>query len=99
MRAELAGLVDQGLDKDHIFKAFVDKYGLTVLAAPPTTGVFNIIAWVMPFAVLFGGLFFVSSYIRRFRNKFQKPALSTDIDEQSFQERLDEELSNFTPED
>ena len=99
MRAELAGLVDEGLDEESILARFVEKYGLTVLAAPPTTGAFNISAWLMPFVVLIGGLFFVAYYVRRFRDRFQRPAVAAGVDDRSFQERLEEELSGYTPED
>ena len=99
MKAELAGLVEEGLDDENILARFVDKYGLTVLAAPPTTGAFNISAWMMPFVVLFGGLIFLVYYIRRFRNRLQRPVLAAAVDDGSFQQRLEDELSDYTPED
>lgn len=99
MKAELAGLVEEGLDDESILARFADKYGLTVLAAPPTTGAFNISAWMMPFVVLFGGLIFLVYYIRRFRNRLQRPVLAAALDDGSFQQRLEEELSDYTPED
>ena len=99
MRAELAGLVEEGLGERTILARFVEKYGLTVLAAPPTTGAFNISAWVMPFVVLFGGLFFVAYQVRRLRDRFQRPAVAAGVDDGAFRRRLEEELSDYTPED
>ena len=51
MRGELAAAIDRGDSDDLSLQSFVQKYGPTVLAAPPTTG-FNRVAWVMPFAAL-----------------------------------------------
>jgi cytochrome c-type biogenesis protein CcmH/NrfF len=55
MRAELGQYVAKGDSDGLILEAFVQKYGPTVLIAPPTTG-FNRVAWIMPYAVLALGL-------------------------------------------
>ena len=54
MRGELAEATDRGDNDDLTLQSFVQKYGPTVIAAPTVTG-FNIVAWVMPFAVLLAG--------------------------------------------
>jgi cytochrome c-type biogenesis protein CcmH/NrfF len=54
MRNELAAGIQRGDSDDLILQAFVQKYGPTILAAPPNTG-FNRIAWIMPFLVLIAG--------------------------------------------
>jgi cytochrome c-type biogenesis protein CcmH/NrfF len=49
-----------------VLKAFVEKYGPTVLAAPTTSG-FNLVAWIMPFAVLLLGLAGTALLVRKWR--------------------------------
>ena len=50
MRNELTAGLERGDSDSLILQSFVQKYGNTVLAAPTTSG-FNIVAWIMPFAV------------------------------------------------
>jgi cytochrome c-type biogenesis protein CcmH/NrfF len=55
MRGELASYLERGDSDNLTLQAFVQKYGPTVLIAPPTTG-FNRVAWVMPFLALVLGI-------------------------------------------
>ncbi len=50
MRNELSAALLRGDSDSLILQSFVQKYGSTVLAAPTEKG-FNIVAWIMPFAV------------------------------------------------
>ena len=50
MRNELVAGLERGDSDSLVLQSFVQKYGNTVLAAPTNSG-FNIIAWIMPFAV------------------------------------------------
>jgi len=43
MLAELADQIDQGKNDESIVSYFVQKYGMTVLSAPPASG-FNLTA-------------------------------------------------------
>src|SRR5579864_4017530 len=54
MRNELAAGIQRGDSDDLILQSFVQKYGPTVLAAPPNIG-FGRVAWIMPFVVLLLG--------------------------------------------
>jgi cytochrome c-type biogenesis protein CcmH/NrfF len=54
MRSELVAEVGKDNDKG-VLQWFVEKYGPTVLAAPPTTG-FNRLAWIMPYLALVMGI-------------------------------------------
>ena len=67
MRGELAAAIDRGDSDDLSLQSFVQKYGPTVLAAPPTTG-FNRVAWVMPFAALVFGIFLTVYIVRVWRS-------------------------------
>ena len=51
MRKELAVAMNTNKSDDEILNGFVEKYGMTVLAAPTKSG-FNLVAWVTPFVIL-----------------------------------------------
>ena len=68
MRDELSTALTRGDSDDLVLQAFVQKYGPTVLAAPPATG-FNLVAWVMPFAVLFAALGFAVLVVLRWKQR------------------------------
>jgi len=77
MRTELAETVDKGGNDDLMLQVFVQKYGPTVIAAPTTTG-FNIVAWIMPFAVLLAGLGLVVWVVRTWKNR-PTPAMAMGV--------------------
>jgi len=62
LRVSLAG----GSSDDAILTAFQDKYGPTVLAAPMLTK-FNIVAWIVPPAVLILGIAATVILVRKWR--------------------------------
>ena len=99
MQAEVAAYLDEGKDERTIVDLFVEKYGLTVLSAPPTSGWFNMSAWAMPFIALLVGLALVVYYARRFRDRWSTPVAVADAGNSAFQQRLEDELADYTPED
>jgi cytochrome c-type biogenesis protein CcmH len=50
MRNELTAGLERGDSDSLVLQSFVQKYGSTVMAAPSGGG-FNVVAWIMPFAV------------------------------------------------
>lgn len=68
MRGELMAALDRGDSDDLALQSFVQKYGPTVLAAPPTTG-FNRVAWVTPFVALVVGIFLTVYVVRAWRSR------------------------------
>jgi cytochrome c-type biogenesis protein CcmH/NrfF len=68
MRNELTAGLARGDNDDLVLQGFVQKYGATVLAAPTKTG-FNLVAWIMPFAVLALGTWLVMMYARRWQSQ------------------------------
>jgi cytochrome c-type biogenesis protein CcmH/NrfF len=50
MRNELTASLERGDNDSLALQSFVQKYGNTVLSAPTSSG-FNVVAWIMPFAV------------------------------------------------
>ena len=75
MRNELTAGLQRGDSDDLILQGFVQKYGTTVLAAPTTTG-FNRVAWIMPFAVLSGGILLTILIVRAWKHRPAMPAVS-----------------------
>ncbi|HEX6880815.1 MAG TPA: cytochrome c-type biogenesis protein CcmH, partial [Terriglobales bacterium] len=61
--AEVREMVLRGDTNAAIKNAMVEKYGTTVLAAPTTSG-FNIVAWIMPFAIFILALVAVVYVVR-----------------------------------
>lgn len=68
MITELRTELSTGLPDNGVLNWFVNKYGSTVLAAPLRGG-FDIVAWIIPFAVLLIGLGAVAFFIRRWRRR------------------------------
>jgi len=68
MRAELRAAVDGGLTDKQVYSQFMNKYGPTVMAAPVFQG-FNILAWIMPGAVLLLGTFAIALLLYSWKNK------------------------------
>lgn len=67
MRDEISQKIAGGVSDAAILDGFVQRYGATVLAAPTTEG-FNLVAWIMPFAVaglaLFGTIMLVRNWAK-----------------------------------
>jgi len=78
MRDELRTALERGAsnggstpDSDElVLQSFVQKYGATVLAAPPTKG-FNVVAWIVPFVALVAGLGLVTIIVRKWKFRVQ----------------------------
>jgi cytochrome c-type biogenesis protein CcmH/NrfF len=68
MLGELRTGIAGGSGDDAILTAFQEKYGPTVLAAPMLTK-FNIVAWVVPPAVLILGIAGTVILVRRWRRR------------------------------
>ena len=66
--AEVREMVLRGDNDASIKDAMVQKYGTTVLAAPTTSG-FNIVAWIMPFAIFALALAAVVLVVRAWKRR------------------------------
>jgi len=80
MRDELSTALTRGDSDDLVLQAFVQKYGPTVLAAPPAAG-FNLVAWVMPFAVFFSAMGFAVLVVLRWKQRVPTAAPAPDSPE------------------
>ena len=68
MLKELDDRVARNEPDDLTVQAFVQEYGPTVLASPPTTG-FNRAAWIMPIVVPLIALYLFFEVVRRWRQR------------------------------
>lgn len=98
MRDELAEATDRGDNDDLTLQSFVQKYGPTVMAAPTAAG-FNIVAWIMPFAVLLAGTILAVYVVRTWRERpipalpgGVRPVTGADLDRFREQARSETEI-------
>jgi cytochrome c-type biogenesis protein CcmH len=89
MHADVKGLVSGGYDATEILAAFQKVYGERVLMSPLKKG-FNIVGYVMPFAILFGAGVIVGGLIRRWGARAaMQPKLAAPAPVDATQEELD----------
>jgi cytochrome c-type biogenesis protein CcmH/NrfF len=97
MRAFIRTRIEAGDSKSAIKAKLVSDFGRGVLAAPPARG-FDLLAWVLPFGILFGAGVAVAVVARRWRSaRRTAPAglgLGAEIPAE-MERRLDEELLRF----
>ena len=97
MLKDLGRQIDEGQNNNSVVAFFVDKYGAAVLSAPPASG-FNLTAWLMPFVALGIGALVAVAFLRRFRSRWaDAPPASVDLSK--YQDKVEEELKKFTPDD
>jgi cytochrome c-type biogenesis protein CcmH len=81
MRKELRIAMDSTGSDSQVYDVFIQKYGPVIMAAPVFHG-FNIVAWIMPFAVLLAGTLAAALLIHLWKQRnarqipVQPPALS-----------------------
>ncbi len=66
MREKVRELLDDGKTNAEVKEYFVLRYGEEILAAPEGSG-FNMIAWIVPFFIVFGGVGIALLTIRNLR--------------------------------
>lgn len=91
VRAQIDKMIANGMTRPQIVAWFRTRYGEKVLSAPTTEG-FNLVAWIMPFAVLIaGGAGIVLAFGRWRSNAPIAPADPSPIDPE-LKRRLEREL-------
>lgn len=73
MRAKVRELLDSGITNAEVKDYFVVRYGEEILAAPAGGG-FNMIAWIVPFFIAFGGIGIALLTIRNLRRSNARSA-------------------------
>lgn len=66
IKADIAARLDAGATADQVVDAYVAQYGEQIRSAPTRSG-FNLLAWIMPFAVILAGGVMVVGLVRRWR--------------------------------
>ncbi len=94
----LAGLLRRGLTMSQVKAAMVNQYGVAVLARPPASG-FNLTIYVLPPAVLVGGLLLLAYTLPRWRARSRLAAVTPLPGASPLQadeaRRLEQELESF----
>ena len=63
---QITQMVAAGQQEDQVYAAFEAEYGASVLAVPKAEG-FNLLAWIVPFAVLLAGIVVIVVVVRNLR--------------------------------
>jgi cytochrome c-type biogenesis protein CcmH len=97
MRSELKAAIESGESDDAVLAGFVSKYGPAVLSAPTKSG-FNLVAWIMPFAIFVLAVGVVIVVVRAWKRRaapaqlLQMPQPDADLDEYRRRARKETEL-------
>ena len=100
MRAIIKQKLEKGESKEEIIAYFVNRYGETILGAPPPKGA-NWLIWILPaLAIVFGGagiaIFLHKSKSEKGKEKTKEILNEPPIQAESkYLEKLDEELKEF----
>ncbi len=70
MAKQLQARLDQGMTDEQIKQAFIQEYGIVVLAAPTNKG-FDLVAWIMPFVALVLSVGAVAWVVRTWKRRPQ----------------------------
>jgi cytochrome c-type biogenesis protein CcmH len=97
-KAYLESLVSQDLTMGQIKSAMVAQYGTAVLARPPASG-FNLTVYILPPAILVGGLLLLAYTLPKWRERSRQAAATPLEGAQPLTpgeaERLNDELEKF----
>ena len=95
LKQEIVDQLALGKTREEILTYFSGKYGEKILSAPTTTG-FNIIAWVMPFAVVLIAAALIVFLTRRWRRAVRAEAPApAPADDPALRARLEAELDRW----
>lgn len=73
MKAVIRGQLQQGRTPDEVRKYFVGRYGEWILLKPEASG-FNLVVYLLPFAMLLAGAVVVALTVRRWTRRGQAAA-------------------------
>jgi cytochrome c-type biogenesis protein CcmH/NrfF len=94
MLGELRAAIASGDTNDAVLAAFQEKYGATALAAPMLTK-FNMIAWVVPPALLVLGLAGTFMLVKKWRLRtVAMPAIEDDPESKELRDRIRKETED-----
>ena len=76
MRDMIDEMLKEGKTKQEIIDEFVDQYGVVILGEPPKEGI-NLMAWLMPIALVLAGLGFAFWMSKKWTQKKPAPAAAS----------------------
>jgi cytochrome c-type biogenesis protein CcmH len=96
MRKEVREKLAEGESKEAILASFVDRFGLIVLSAPPTSG-FHLSAWIMPFVALLTGAYIAKRVLASWKRQTAETDAGPPPPEISGEQqaRIERELKDF----
>jgi len=98
MRAEIREKMGEGMKPEQIYGFMMSIYGEEVMAAPPASIPFNIVAWVTPFlAILGGGLIIyvaLDKWVFIKKTEGTEPDVS-EVDMAEYEELVDDEIKKY----
>jgi cytochrome c-type biogenesis protein CcmH len=77
MRQVIRQQLQAGLSEQEVLRYFADHYGEDILLTPPRQG-FNLLAWLMPVALLLAGLGLLGFVVRTWRSGAGLPVVAGD---------------------
>jgi cytochrome c-type biogenesis protein CcmH len=97
LREEIRAQIQLGKNKQAILTYFTEKYGEKILSSPTATG-FNLVAWILPFAMVGAGTLFVGIVVVRWtargRAREAQAPLPTPVASQ-YEKIIEKELKDF----
>jgi cytochrome c-type biogenesis protein CcmH len=95
MRRDIISMLTKGMSEKEIYGRMISIYGEEVMAAPPVSSKFNIIAWAGPFVAIIIGFIVIYLCLDRWIFNSRKKEAGTDINEkeiEQYEDYLDEEI-------
>jgi cytochrome c-type biogenesis protein CcmH len=98
MRKVIRKKLEEGKSKEEIIAYFVDRYGETILGAPPPKGA-NWLLWILPALALVAGGLGIAIFLHKSKEKREKPEeesieVSTQV-EPEYLEKIKKDLREF----
>lgn len=94
VRAQIREALAHGESEEEILQAYVAQYGERILARPTKQG-FNLLAWILPFAVLFIGGWILWRFLHRHAEPAKAPMTMAVDANDPYTRRVEKELKRF----
>lgn len=98
MRRTIRQKLEEGKTREEIIGYFIERYGESILGAPPMKG-FNLLLWTLPALALVLGAVIIARLLVSQRDKsrpqFQEAQAGKTITESDYSDRLRRELERF----
>lgn len=102
-REVISTALDAGTKPEKIIAQFVGTYGSVVMAIPPRKG-YNLLAWIVPIAIMVIGGLILRSVLLGWRRDHRSsdpdkadPPVQEDAGTDAYKDRLRRDLNNFDP--